>query len=889
MGTVMRIISTILTFFSLIGSIVTPSGDFGGVEDVFSDTSKASYSELYYELSEKSNNTEIWRQGMISGNGMQGVITSGSPYSDTLIYQNMHFIMPNKNSRICPDTSDELETVKQSITEGKDIVDNSSYDDVYAFHPGAELRIKQNKLWKTDYARYTDYETAQVGVRYKDIKGTWERKTFTSQADGVTITEIGSSSKGSKVNLTLSIDNISAFANFGNGNEVDLKYKKLVGGDCEYIAFAAHYPDYDNSELKNGGYATVIYVVCEGGEKKLTDGKTVKDSQYCGNGNPQIKIKNADSVYLIAVSDRTYDMGDISGFENAENYGLVDLLKEKAKSVAEKYSESEKFSYEKALAAHTAIFTPQYNAVTVSLGENKTNAANEQLVEKQYRNGDIVSELAERAYYSGRYAYLCSAGYSTPRLGGMWTGEWAPGWGCKYTMDANVNLQTSSMNTGNIESAYLGYASFILRQVPDWEENALATHGFTDALQAPVNTDGDKAVLTETCYPYPFRYWNAGTSWMLHPLYETLMCYGDVKIPLNGEFDLNKLCSVLSLTEKDLDAEQIKDIENKGYLDLRSEILLPLLTKSANYWAQLMTPEYYTDANGKLCYEKGKTELNEGETYSILPGYSPENNPSNYPSPSTANTAIDISACRSNLEMLINISKSVEPNADVSKWEDLLVKLPEYRFDETGALKEWATSDFEENNLHRHLSHLYCVWPLFETQDNPELANSCIKAIENRASENEASHALIHRALIAARLKDSESVTDALVNLMNHWIYYDSLMTNHDYDRNSCYCTDFAIGYLGIINESLIYSNTGKIEILPALPESGFESGRITGIKARTRATVDELSWNVEKGMAAVTVTSDIDQTLTLFCGLSDETKTITLSAGESATVEFDI
>ncbi|MGN0573869.1 MAG: hypothetical protein ACI4IX_08020, partial [Acutalibacteraceae bacterium] len=132
MGTVMRIISTILTFFSLIGSVITPTDSFEGIEDVFSDTSKASYSGLYYELSEKSNNTETWRQGMISGNGMQGVVTSGSPYSDTLIYQNMHFIMPNNNSRTCPDTSDELETVKQSITEGKDIVDNSSYDDVYA-------------------------------------------------------------------------------------------------------------------------------------------------------------------------------------------------------------------------------------------------------------------------------------------------------------------------------------------------------------------------------------------------------------------------------------------------------------------------------------------------------------------------------------------------------------------------------------------------------------------------------------------------------------------------------------------------------------------------------------------------------------------------------------
>ncbi|MGN0486581.1 MAG: glycosyl hydrolase family 95 catalytic domain-containing protein [Acutalibacteraceae bacterium] len=882
-------ISTVLAFFSLLSSLIMPHDGFSSVEDLFSNTSKASYSELYYEVSENSNNTDTWRQGMISGNGIQGVITSGSPYSDTLIYQNMHFILPNKNARSCPDTSDELETVKQSITMGEDIVDDSSYDDVYAFHPGAALRIRQNSRLKVDYVRYTDYETAQVGVRYKDIKGIWERKTFTSQTDGVTITEIGSSSRGSKVNLTLSIDNISAFANYGNGNEVDLKYKKLVGSDCEYIAFVAHYPDYENSELRNGGYSTVIYVVCEGGKKTLTQGETVDDSQYCGDGNPQIKIKNADAVYLIALSDRTYDMGSIAEFETADQYALIDRLKDKAKAVAEKYTSDGKFSYEKALAEHTAIFTPQYHAVTFSLENNKSYVANEQLVEKQYQNDSILAELAERAYYSGRYAYLCSSGYSTPRLSGMWTGEWAPGWGSKYTMDANVNLQTASMNTGNMESAYIGYAGFILRQVPDWEENALATHGFTDALQAPVNTDGDKAVLTETCYPYPFRYWNAGASWMLQPLYETLMCYGDVKIPLNGEFDLNSLRSVLSLTEKDLDEDQLSLIERKGYLDLRSEILLPLLTKSANYWAQLMTPEYYTDQNGKLCYEKGKTALNEDETYSILPGYSPENNPSNYPSPSTANTAIDIAACKSNLEMLIDIEKSVDPDADVSRWENLLSKLPNYALDETGALKEWGTTDFEENNLHRHLSHLYCVWPLFETQDNTELANACIKAIENRASENQASHALIHRALIAARLKDSESVTQALLNLMNHWIYYDSLMTNHDYNRYSCYCTDFAIGYLGIINESLIYSNTGKIEILPALPESGFENGRIAGIKARTRATVDEISWDLKSGKAQITITSDIDQRLTLSCGLSEKTETVTLSAGESITVEFDI
>lgn len=887
MGVFMRIISTILTFFSLVGSIFNPVDIYKEIECEFSDTAKASYSDLYYEVDKKTNNTETWRQGMVSGNGLQGVITSGSPYSDTLIYQNMHFIMPNRNVRYCPDTSDELEEVKQNITSGENITDNASYDDVYSYHPGASVRISQNRQWNIGYARYTDYETAQVGVKYTDIYGTWERTTFTSQADGVTVTKIGSSSNGKKVNATISIDDICAFANYGKGSEVDLKYKKLVGENCEYISYVAHYPEYENSELKNGGYATVVYVVAEGGTKTFTNGNQIKDEQYCGYGNPQIKVRNADNVYLIAVSDRTYNMGAYSDFENSKKYEIVDSLAKYAESVADKYSADGKFSYEDALEAHTDIFTPMFNAVTFELGNSYSTEANEQLVLGQHLKSKISSDLAERTYYSGRYAYLCCAGYSTPRLYGMWTGEWAPGWGSKYTMDANVNLQTSSMNTSNMESTYIGYASFILRQAPDWEENALATHGFTDALQAPVNTDGDKAVITETCYPYPFRYWNAGTSWMLQPLYETLMCYGDVQIPLNGEYELNKLKSVLSVTEADLSDEEIAAIEGKGYLDLRTEILLPMLTKSANYWAQLMTPEYYTDSEGKLHYEEGKTHLNEGEKYTILPSYSPENNPSNYPSPSAANTAIDIAACRNNLEMLINVMKSVDPDADTVEWENLMSKIPEYMYDETGALKEWATADFEENNLHRHLSHLYCVWPLFETQDDSELTAACIQAIANRASENEASHALVHRALIGARLKDSESVTDSLVNLMNHWIYYDSLMTNHDYDRSSCYCTDFAIGYLGIINECLLYSNNGKIEILPALPESGFESGRIAGLKARTRATVDEICWNTADETASVTITSDIDQVITVSCGISDETKTVTLNAGETVTVTF--
>ena len=54
---------------------------------------------------------------------------------------------------------------------------------------------------------------------------------------------------------------------------------------------------------------------------------------------------------------------------------------------------------------------------------------------------------------------------------------------------------------------------------------------------------------------------------------------------------------------------------------------------------------------------------------------------------------------------------------------------------------------------------------LFETQGNDELSKACKQAIANRQSDNEASHALVHRSLIASRLKDSDSLTDASLNL----------------------------------------------------------------------------------------------------------------------------
>ncbi len=66
-----------------------------------------------------------------------------------------------------------------------------------------------------EYVRETDFESGEIVVSYTDKNGTWTRRTFTSREDNVTITKITQSDAGVKINMDLSIDDISSMKNFG--------------------------------------------------------------------------------------------------------------------------------------------------------------------------------------------------------------------------------------------------------------------------------------------------------------------------------------------------------------------------------------------------------------------------------------------------------------------------------------------------------------------------------------------------------------------------------------------------------------------------------------------------------------------------------------------------
>ena len=894
---------------------------------------KGSYVKSYSEIVKRSTNSSsrAWRDGFVSGNGLLGYVTSGEPYSDAFIFQNNYFNYPTSEPRYTPLVlTSQLEAARQSVMNknaGWIITEANGHKRTrtryYSFHPGHQLRLNSAYVDSvTDYRRWVNYETAETGVYYEDKYGAWERVSFTSRADNVSVTKLSKSDEGQLINMTISIDAINEMCK-ATGDATKQRYKIIVPEDAAYVAMVAKYPEYSGSELVDGGYGGVTYIIAEGENAKKTKiDISAADSMRVGDSSG-VKIENAENVYLITVSDRTFNLTGatkdrMTAFSNMTEYEFLDDMIADVEAVKDKYTKDGRFSYEDALAPSARLQKEEFNRISFNISGDEGNEEldNNEIIALQRENkSEMEPMFAKRAYDAARYSMICCSGATAPRLYGMWTGEWNPGWSSVFTVDANVNLQISGMNTGNFSLMQEGYITFFLRNTPDFMKNAYMTYGMHDAIQTPHNMDVDRAMMVQYDNAYPTQYWNSGASWLLLPIYEYWQCFGNTQIPINEYMRIDDLQEVLSVNDGGLSDAEFDAIKDRGYLDLEKDILLPLLTKQANFWEQIVSSEYYMDVNGIARYDADKKVLEEGEKYIIIPTYSPENMPSGYSGGITMNATMDIAAARDGLDMVCAIEEAVKREGyeeAIDKWTKLKNDIAEYKFDSDGALKEWSSDYYEENNNHRHLSHLYPAWPGYETRSNKELARAADIAMDNRNRYNTgdatAGHGWIHKALVDARLKRGDGVSFALLKMMSSNGYYSSLLTDHNTDRGSdSFCTDTAFGSLGAINEAMVFSNTGEIEILPALPPE-WRNGKVQGLMARTRAEVTSLSWDKENKTAEVTLTSFEDgNKIKLSCGEAWDKATIegfeqtiidnengnyigvTLSKDESVTVIFNL
>ncbi|WCN03559.1 glycosyl hydrolase family 95 catalytic domain-containing protein [Streptomyces sp. M92] len=250
-------------------------------------------------------------------------------------------------------------------------------------------------------------------------------------------------------------------------------------------------------------------------------------------------------------------------------------------------------------------------------------------------------------------------------------------------------------------------------------------------------------------------------------------------------------------------------------------------------------------AEAALFYEDFLTRTDEDGHVLVVPSYSPENRPANA-SWGTVNAAMDLSAARHTL-----LTAADRHPAHAGRWRALADRLPPHRTNADGALAEWASPGLEDTYDHRHLSHLYGVWPLDEINpyDTPALAEAAHRALELRGAENDSAHGHLHHALIAARLRDAGRVAHALGRVLDGDFFHASLMSAH-YPRRDVYNADAAHALPAVLIEMLVQSTPDRLVLLPALPES-CPQGELKGVRTRFGAALD-LTWTPDGDATAV-------------------------------------
>lgn len=463
--------------------------------------------------------------------------------------------------------------------------------------------------------------------------------------------------------------------------------------------------------------------------------------------------------------------------------------------------------YDDLLEKHTAIHSKIFNRVTLDLGGGAdTNLSSEEFL-KLEKTETMNTAFLEKMFHMGRYVFLSSCGDWPPRLTGIWNASWNPSWRGDFTTDANVNLAVSGGNIGNMPEAMEAYFGLIEGIFEDWKINARKLFGCRGALAGP-RTDGNHNLHNHFSEGFPGHFWVAGAEWLYQPFIEHYQITGDT--------------------------------------DFLIKRVIPALKEIVFFFEDFLTE---TDSDGNVIF---------------VPSYSPENAPSNTKCPAAINATMDIAVCKEALTALIEFcEKAGLETENIKQWGELLAKMPPYLVNSDGALKEWAWESLEDRYNHRHLSHLYPLWPGLEInpEETPKMFKAAQIAARMRGQGNGSAHGLMHMALVATRLKDDHIVYSNLKQILEENYVYRSMVTSHN--PGVIYNVDASCSLPAVIMEMLVYSRPGVIELLPALSEK-FAKGSIGGVCCRSQALVESLKWNYEAGIIQARLLSQIEQQTTL-------------------------